>query len=259
MKVVITGAGSYIGSFIIQELTQKGHDVVELDMKTEKWREYDFHHVDSIVHVAAIVHVNEKEIDSTLYKKINCDLTYEVAKKAKESGVKQFVFLSTMGVYGITHSKDYITTQTPISPKSAYAKSKAEAEHRIIELVDNGFKICILRPPLVCGKDSPGNMTKLINLVRKVHVFPMIYNERSYIDASELGIYILECIEQGKYGVLFPQHKDYMCTSTYIKEYAQKNNIKVLFTSCFNPLIKLLLGRVKTIDKVFGDLKYERK
>lgn len=258
-KVLITGAGSYIGSYIKQDLESKNHEVSELDVKKSDWINSDFHNLDTIVHVAAIVHKNEKKIDPNLYEQVNCNLTIKIAEKAKNEGVKQFIFLSTMGVYGINHKKECITKSTLISPKTEYAKSKAKAENRLLELADKNFNICILRPPLVCGENSPGNMTKLINVVKKIHVFPNICNERSYIYVSELSDYIVDCIENMKKGIFFPQSKEYMCTSEYLKEYAKENNINVIFTSIFNPLIKSLLGKNKTVDKVFGDLKYEKE
>ena len=92
MNVLIIGKNSYIGSHIQKHLSLAGHRVWEFDVEHEPLNAAMFENVDSVVHVAAIVH--RKDItDYSIYKKINVDLPYEVARLAKESKVKQFVFL----------------------------------------------------------------------------------------------------------------------------------------------------------------------
>ena len=99
MKVLIVGKDSYIGNHIDKWLSSKGMEVKQLDVLTNEWTTYDYSSFDSIVHVAGIVHRSDCE-DWELYKRVNSDMPIQIAKMAKEQGVSQYIFFSTMGVYG---------------------------------------------------------------------------------------------------------------------------------------------------------------
>jgi len=132
MNVLITGKDSYIGNSLKKHLENSGYNVEVADTYDNIWKETDFSKYDSVVHVAAIVHDNAKQASIELFEKVNTVLPTEIAKVAKNSGVKQFVFLSTMGVYGVDkslkHEQSVITEHTQTSPKSPYGKSKLDAE-----------------------------------------------------------------------------------------------------------------------------------
>ena len=98
MNILIIGKDSYIGNHIDDWLNQFGHNVNQLDVMTDEWMSFDYSPFDVLVHVAGIVH-RPKCTDWELYKRVNTDMPFEIAKKAKEQGVKQFVYFSTMGVY----------------------------------------------------------------------------------------------------------------------------------------------------------------
>ncbi|WP_259458607.1 NAD-dependent epimerase/dehydratase family protein [Streptococcus iniae] len=99
-KVLITGANSYIGTSLEKWLQQseEQYHVDTLDMIDPNWKTFDFSPYDSIFHVAAIVHKNEKQMNSDLYEKVNTKLPIELATIAKHSGLRQFIFLSSMSV-----------------------------------------------------------------------------------------------------------------------------------------------------------------
>src|SRR5690606_17766204 len=100
MRVLITGSGSYVGRNLKYWLENTGEFIVdELDMENPEWIHYDFTPYDTVIHVAAIVHKKNK-IPWSVYYNVNAVLPYKVAKKAKESHVEQFIFFSTMAVYG---------------------------------------------------------------------------------------------------------------------------------------------------------------
>ena len=258
-NVLITGAESYIGSKVREylELDSEGFKVDELDVRYDSWRECDFSKYDVVYHVAAIVHRNEKEVGEQLYYKVNRDLAFEIAEEAKESGVKQFIFMSTMSVYGLIYSNEDITLETECNPVTSYGKSKLEAEKLILDLQDEKFNICIVRPPMVYGETAPGNMSKLISLVKKVRIFPKFYNERSYITVNTMAEFIRDAISNNESGVFIPQEEKYLCTYDFIREYMEKSGIKVHYTKLFNLLIKGLIGRVNLFTKCFGNLKYK--
>lgn len=258
MKILITGKNSYIGnSFLTYVKENTTYEINDLDLMNPSWKEIDFSTYDVIYHVAGIAHIKTTKENELLYYKVNRDLAFEVAKKAKEEGVKHFIFMSSMSVYGLEQSKNPITLNTKENPTTPYGLSKFQGEELISTLQSNTFKVAILRPPMVYGDNAPGNMGKLLKVVNKVKVFPDYQNKRSTIDIDTLVKYILKAIDEHREGILLPQNKEYMCTSSAIKYLVEKNNTKIKTTKIFNPIIKLLIGKVSILSKVFGDLYYE--
>ena len=261
INVLITGKGSYIGTHF-KELLQKYPDkyyVEELDVRDDSWKLFDFSDFDIIYHVAGIAHIKETEENKSLYYRVNRDLAVEIAKNAKKQGVRKFIFMSSMSVYGLDSSEEYINSNTKENPKTNYGISKYEAEKILCELKDESFDVVIVRPPMVYGKDSPGNLGKLFKMVRKVHVFPKFVNKRSSITVENLCYFILDVVEKDRTGVFYPQNDEYMCTYKIVKNQMDFENVKVKYVSCFNWIIKFLIGKNLLISKVFGDLCYEKK
>lgn len=255
-RVLITGKDSYIGTNFKKHLEQYQDEyyVEELDVKDDSWKEHNFTGYDVVFHVAGIAHVKEKKENEGLYYKINRDLAYEVAKKAKDAGISQFIFMSSMSVYGLQHSKVPITRQTMPTPNTYYGRSKLEAERLIQKLESDTFNVCIVRPPMVYGDNAPGNLTKLLNTVRKIGIFPTIKNKRSSITIETLSTCINDYIKQHAKGTFLPQNKEYLCTYEVVREKMNLENKKVIYISVFNPLIKLLIGKIGIVSKCFGDL-----
>ncbi|MEE0779406.1 MAG: NAD-dependent epimerase/dehydratase family protein, partial [Massilimicrobiota sp.] len=232
------------------------YQIDTLDMLNPNWKDYDFSGYDTVFHVAGIAHQKETKENAHLYYEVNRDLAIETANISKESGVRQFIFMSSMSVYGLDCSDELINLQTPTHPKTNYGKSKLEAEQEIMLLSDETFDVCILRPPMVYGENSPGNLTRLFKIVRKVHVFPTIKNKRSSISIDKLSEEIEEVINHNIKGIILPQNDEYMCTFEIVRNQMMKENVKIVYMSVFNPIIYRLIGRVGLITKCFGDLMY---
>ena len=155
-SILITGANSYIGTSLEKYLAGRypgAYRVDTVDMLDGSWREKDFSGYDSVFHVAGIAHSDGGAISpekAKLYYAVNTDLTVETAKKARADGAGQFIFMSSAIVYGesapIGQSKR-ITRDTPLSPTNCYGDSKVQAEKGILPLNDEGFRVCVLRPP----------------------------------------------------------------------------------------------------------------
>lgn len=261
-KVLITGAGSYIGTSFEKYLSETRHidsfRVDTLDMKNSTWKQYNFSNHDAVFHVAGIAHKKETKDNADLYYKVNRDLAVETARRAKDCGVKQFVFMSSMSVYGLEYSDSPINLNTSTAPVTNYGKSKLQAENEIMKLQSPDFKVSVLRPPMVYGENSPGNLSKLFSLVRKIHFFPKIYNERSSITIDKLCEFVAEIIKNESAGIFLPQNDEYMCTYKIVKKQMEKENVKMFYCSIFNPLIRLCIGKISPITKMFGNLKYEK-
>lgn len=254
-RVLITGKNSYIGTslenWLMREPDQYKVDTV--DMKDGSWKEKDFSSYDVVFHVAGIAHIKETADNQNLYYKVNRDLAYETAQKAKQDGVEQFVFLSSMSVYGIENG--VIDKDTPLKPNSAYGKSKIEAEELINKLQNDSFTVATLRPPMVYGKGCRGNYPRLVGLALKTPIFPKVDNKRSMIYIDDLSEFVKQLIDNRSGGLFFPQNAEYVNTSEMVRLIAEVHGKRVVMTKLFNPLLRLL--NVSTVNKVFGDLVYD--
>src|SRR5690625_976050 len=255
-NILITGVNSYVGNSLDEWLKQYPEDyqTEKISLRDGSWKEKDFSTYDVVVHVAGIAHRKETKENAQLYYDVNRDLAYDVAQKSKMASVKHFIFLSSMSVYGL--EEGIIDEGTPLHPKSNYGKSKLEAENLIQPLQSKNFKVAIIRPPMIYGKDCKGNYQRLAKLAKKVPVIPKIDNKRSMIYIDNLSEFIRLSIDEEKQGMFLPQNEEYVCTSELVSMIAQIHNKKIHMTRVFNPLIKLL--KVNTVNKVFGNLIYTK-
>jgi len=254
-KILITGKNSYIGTSLENWLMREPgkYKVDTVDMKDGSWKEKDFSSYDVVFHVAGIAHIKETSDNQEIYYKVNRDLAYETAHKAKQDGVEQFIFLSSMSVYGIENG--VINRDTPLKPNNAYGKSKIEAEELINKLQDDSFTVSTLRPPMVYGKGCRGNYPRLVGLALKTPIFPKVDNKRSMIYIDNLSEFVKQLIDNRSGGLFFPQNAEYVNTSEMVKLIAEVHGKRVVMTKLFNPLLRLL--NVSTVNKVFGDLVYD--
>jgi len=256
-RILITGKNSYVGNSFAEWVSQypDKYEVDKISLRNDDWKKKDFSKYDVVLHVAGIAHRKEKKRDKDLYFRVNRDLAYEVAKKAKKEGVSQFIFLSSMSVYGM--ETGVITRDTVPQPKSLYGKSKLEAEKLIEHLNDQTFKVAILRPPMVYGKGCKGNYPKLAKLAKITPLFPDIDNKRSMIFVDNLSKFLKVIIDNNQSGLFFPQNNEYVNTSELVELIAKYNNKKIKLTKLFNPIINSLKFN-STVKKIFGTLIYEK-
>ena len=265
-KILITGANSYIGTSFEQYLRQwpEKYDVATVDMIDGSWRQTSFAGYDTVYHVAGIAHSDSGKITEekkALYYKINTDLTVETAKKAKADGVKQFIFMSSAIVYGDSApigQPKMITKETPVSPANCYGDSKVQAENGIRPLSDDGFKVVILRPPMIYGKGSKGNFPLLVKLADKLPVFPKVSNQRSMLYIGNLVEFVRLMIDHEENGVFWPQNAEYSNTSDMVRQIAAANGRKLLLVPCLTWLLKLASHATGLVNKAFGNLSYDQ-
>ncbi len=258
-KVLITGANSYIGTSFedyIKKYTDFSVDTV--DMTNPSWREFDFSSYDSVFHVAGIAHSdtgNASDDEKAKYYAVNTELTIETAKKAKEAGVGQFVFMSSAIVFGSKNT--LITSQTVPMPDNFYGDSKLKADEGIHALESDDFRVASIRPPMIYGKGSKGNYPRLAKLARKIPVFPDYPNTRSMLHIDNLCEFIRLVVVNNEAGYFYPQNKEYVKTSEMVRVIANVYGRKIYMTKIFNPFITML-KRISVVNKVFGDLYYDK-
>lgn len=260
-KILITGKNSYIGTSLEKWLLNNPskYQVETVDTKDNLWREKDFNNYDVVFHVAGIAHVSSDPKMEDLYYEVNRDMAIEVAKKAKEEGVKQFIFMSSIIVYGNSKNKNRIIKQDTVpEPSNFYGDSKLQAEKGIKLLESDTFNIVILRPPMIYGKGSKGNYPRLSKLARTTPVFPNYDNKRSMLHIDNLCEFIKGMIDHNESGLYFPQNKEYVKTSALVEAIAREHGKKIWLTKLFNPLIKMMLS-IDVVNKMFGNLIYDKK
>ena len=248
----------------IYENYPDGYQIDTLDMMDSNWKEYDFSGYDSIFHVAGIAHAdvgNVPKETEKLYYQVNCDLAYETALKAKKSEVKQFIYMSSIIVYG--ESAPYgktkiITKDTKPKPANFYGDSKLQAEIKLSPLRDDSFNLVIIRPPMIYGKGSKGNYPMLSKLAKKLPVFPKINNQRSMLYVENLCEFVRLVISKNDQGIYYPQNSEYASTTAIVKTV----NPEIRISGILNPGVFIsskVPGKISGLcNKAFGNLVYEK-
>lgn len=257
-RILITAKNSYIGN-AFATWTTDSYNSEFVSCRSDDWKEKDFSKYDAILHVAGIAHVSTNPNMESQYYKVNRDLTIELATKAKNEGVKQFIFLSSIIVYGESRNGERIIDKnTAPDPSNFYGNSKLQAEIGIRPLESEKFKIVIIRPPMIYGKESKGNYLKLARAAQTLPVFPDIDNKRSMLYIDNLCEFIRLMIDNNENGLFFPQNSEYVKTSDLVRTIAEVHDKKVKLTKIFNPLLSVMLSKIGIINKVFGNLVYDQ-
>lgn len=257
-NILITGKNSYIGNAFAEWMSQwpENYHITKTSVRDDIWKSEDWTNYDVVVHVAGIAHNSSDSSLEDLYYKVNRDLTFEIAQKAKNEGVTHFINMSSIIVFGT--NQDEITTNTAPNPDNFYGDSKLQAEKKLNSLIDDSFKVAHIRPPMVYGKDSKGNFPLLAKLALRTPIFPNYDNQRSMIYIKNLTEFMRQVIEASTSGYLHPQNPEFVKTADLVVFIGAANNHKVTITKLGNPLIKLG-GKVNLINKVFGDLYYNKE
>lgn len=258
MRVLIIGKNSYIGGYIKKYLSSFGHEVSEFDVEHEQLNEEIFTDIDSVIHVAAIVH-RKDIIDYDIYQRVNVDLPYNVAVLAKNKGVGQFVFLSSMAVYeqGKSLKGNLLDEHSKLNPQSLYGKSKYEAELRLNTLLDNNFKICHIRPANVYGKNCRGSyMEAFRKIVQKLPCIPVAYEKvkQGMLYIENLTELVRLVVENQAVGIFPAQDKMPVSSVELMSEIADVIKIKRKRSKFFGFPFKIF--RIAPVKKLYGGVAY---
>lgn len=262
-KVLITGAGSYVGesvrSYILR--TAPGEFLIDsVDTIGNNWKKADYSQYDTVFHVAGIAHVNADPKMEPLYYKVNRDLAIEVANHAKAAGVKQFIFMSSQIVFHESQSlrSEMLTQNTLEKPNGFYGDSKLQAEKGLKALANEGqMKICILRPPMIYGPHSKGNFLRLAWLATKTPIFPLWHNQRSMLYIDNLGEFVKQTILRELEGTFYPQNRELADTVEIVRFFACKYKHRIWFSRLFNPFVWLCSFVLQPLNKMFASYYYD--
>ena len=199
-RIVVTGAGGFIGRALVAHLQRQRADVVPVSRSAAGSAVRDYADLapsllegaDAVVHLAARAHVSGSEADF----EGNVAGAKGVARACLQAGVPRLVYLSSIGVNGNrTTGRPFTEVDTP-APGEPYARSKLRAEQGVREiLARSGCAWTIVRPPLVYGPDAPGNFARLVHAVARGWPLPLasVRNRRSFVGVGNLCDMILAC------------------------------------------------------------------
>lgn len=257
--MLITGAHSFIGNAVRARL--EGDPAVEAGMagvRDGAWREIDFSRYDCVLHAAGIAHVRADGSLDAQYDAVNHRLTADLAARAKASGVGQFIFLSSIIVFGEASPAGVrweIGPETAPAPANAYGQSKLDAENALRGLAGDGFRVAILRLPMVYGRGCKGNYNALVRLAQRLPVFPEFDNRRSALYVGNLAELVRRAALDGAEGTFHPRDGRPQSTSSIVRAVCSAHGRRMRFSRALAPLVRWTGGH-GLVRRAFGDMAY---
>ena len=283
MKVLVTGATGFIGKFLVLELLKQNFNIsIAVRQKTNLFPDTikqfvvgefennpDFSaslsEVDCVIHLAGKAHVIDKAKVSVLdkFRKINTELTLNLAKQAVTAGVERFIFLSSIRVNGNQNNRPFLEIDIP-NPQEPYAISKYEAEQCLLKLAQNSsLKVVVIRPPLVYGNNAPGNFGRLIQWADAKFILPLplgaVNNARTLVAIDNLVSFIITCALHPKAAneIFLISDNGTFSTTQLLKNVAKAFNKKALLLPvpvCWMIFAAKLLGKEADAVRLFSSL-----
>jgi nucleoside-diphosphate-sugar epimerase len=251
-NILVTGSNGYLGSKFIAA-NSSIYSFKTFSLLGQQLQNLEFVGVDTVLHCAALVH-QKKGIPVDSYRRVNTNYPTKLAALAKKSGVKQFVFISSIAVHG--ENVDYVDEHTICNPTTPYGKSKLETENLLLAMSDGGFKVSIVRIPMIYGENAPGNIDSMLRLVKLFPLLPLgnINNSRTFISIQNICHALSEIIEQRKDGVFLFADDDSISTSKLVGLLSESVGRRVYLVECsfFNYMLKKI--RPTIYSKLFGSL-----
>lgn len=253
IRVLIVGAGSYIGTsfaaYVKDIFETETLDAIGLIPESSHFAGFDV-----VFFVAGITHQKETKENIKLCYSVNRDLAVAVAGKAKEAGVRQFILLSTMAVYGLTEEE--IRKSTRPGPVTHYGKSKLQADRAVWKIRDRDFKVAVIRPPMIYGQGCKGKYQLLRKFVLHMPFFPETANRRSMLYIDNLCAFVTDLVQKRRSGLFFPQNAEYVNTADMARAIAGAHGRRIIIIPVFHAILNKVPSRL--VKNVFGNLYYEK-
>ncbi|KXJ59711.1 MAG: UDP-glucose 4-epimerase [Alteromonas sp. Nap_26] len=286
-RLFVTGSTGFVGKELIRQLELKDLDIVgcvrsagsvlpvgferfvvdDITKPDIKWS-LALNNIDVVIYTAARAHIMNDEADNPLveYRKVNCDATLRLARAAAESGVKRFVFVSSVKVNGeMSDLNRPFTPDDNFIPVDPYGLSKYEAEQGLLTIAKKtGMEVVIIRPPLVYGPDVRANFASMLKWVQKGIPLPFgaINNKRSLVALDNLVNFIIHCVDHPKAAneiFLISDGEDVSTTELLIKvsKALGKNNWLIPVATSWMMFLAKLIGKRDEANRLFGSLQVD--
>lgn len=287
MRVLVTGASGFVGATLVEYLSKIADvSVVAMVRSTRdvcvkanvEFRVAEISSagkiaiflddIDVVVHTAGRAHImNESSSDPLAeFRQVNTEGTLNLARHAEISGVKRFIFLSTIKVLGDKTSPGQpFKNDDPFNPQDPYSISKVEAEMGLNLIGEaNGMEIVIIRPPLVYGQGVKGNFAGLLKLARVPIPLPFgaIENKRSLVSVENLADLIAVCCNHpmAKNQTFLISDEEDMSTPVLFSRIAEAGDRKAYIFRFPTTLISIfldLLGKRGIYDRLCGSMQVD--
>lgn len=267
MKVLLTGSNGFLGQYLSQFLAEKGDSVLAHTRKAQTFDHpnisninfdlndnldnIDLSQVEVIIHCAGRAHVMNETAASPLeaYRQTNVQGTLNLALKAVKSGVKRFIYLSSIKVNGehtimqAFHPNDDVHTDDP------YGLSKYEAEQALLDLSQHtGLEVVVIRPVLIYGPNVKANFKSMVNLASKKIPLPIgcLDNKRSMVSVYNLADLIHTCMTHPNANreVFLASDQDDISVKQLFEKLAKYQNNQLLMLPVPKSLINFLASLV---------------
>jgi len=271
----ITGATGFIGKHLIKAIDGnikilsrsplKDYESVICELGVELIPKDALNNIQTIIHLAGVAHNKFNDKNTDLYYKVNIDATIELANLAVKSGVKNFVFISSVKAGGRSFDGSRVNEQDHFEPEGIYGKTKREAELRLLEISKiSGMNITIIRPSLVCGPNVKGNLKKMFQGIKSgwFPPLPETNNKKSIIHVDDLVQAILLVLKDNRTnGEIYIATDDVSYSSrniyTIMCKLAGKPIPKWTVPKLFFDILGLFSPNIKyKVDKLLGDEYY---
>jgi nucleoside-diphosphate-sugar epimerase len=284
MYVALTGASGFIGSAVYQSLFAtcsvvrpifRSHEIasrfdnslVVPDIRESTNWSSALRGADVVIHTAARSHVmGHKALNPLIeYRQVNVEGTISLARQAAISGVRRFVFLSSVKVNGESTDLTAFTSNNLPAPKDPYGLSKWEAERGLWEVASKtGMEVVVVRPPLVYGSGVKGNFARLLDWVRSGVPLPLaaVNNRRSLIGLDNLVDLLIRCVDHPKAAgqtLLVSDGQD-LSTPELLHMIANAMGRPARLFPVPVPLLRLggrMLGRSNEVERLVGSLQVD--
>jgi len=286
MKVLVTGANRFVGNALVTQLLADNLVVIGavrskdsilpdgagrfliLDILDEIHWNSMLEGVTVVIHTAARVHVMDDSVADPLveFRKVNVDATLNLASQAADTGVKRFIFSSSVKVNGeINQLGQSFQPNYNYRPTDPYGLSKYEAEQGLFVIAEEtGMEVVIIRPPLIYGPAVKANFASMIKWINKGIPLPLgaVKNQRSLVALDNLVSFIIHCIEhpQAANKVFLISDGEDVSTTELLQKVAKAFGKQARLVSVpvsWMSFAARLIGKGDMTNRLFGSLQVD--
>jgi len=281
-SMLVTGSTGFVGSRLCEVITQGGwsvsravrhiygmrDEVVVGDMGDETDWSAALKNIKVVIHLAARVHIMNDSAGDPLaeFRKVNTEGTLNLARQAAITGIKRFIFISSIKVNGEMTSADQLfQSNNNYVPTDPYGLSKYEAEQGLLAIAqETGMEVVIIRPPLVYGPGVKANFLSMMRWINKGVPLPLgaIHNQRSFVALDNLVGFIIHCIDHPKAvnEVFLISDGEDVSTTTLLRKVAKAFGKKAWLLPVPVWLMTMaakVIGKTDVVNRLFGSLQVD--
>jgi nucleoside-diphosphate-sugar epimerase len=230
-NITITGATGFVGSNLFEYLLNYSYDPKAFNLRNSNWKSEIDLDATAIIHLAGKAHDLKNSSNAEEYFEVNTKLTQELFDVFLVSNCRDFIYFSSVKAV-IDQTKDIVTEETVTNPQTVYGQSKLQAEQYILSrTLSAGKRVFIIRPSMIHGPGSKGNLNLLYQLVCKSLPWPLgaFQNQRSFCSIDNVCFVIQQILEREEIpsGVYNLADDESVSTNELIELIASATNRKV--------------------------------